>query len=986
MAINDRRILINASFPGEIRVAQIERKSLYNLTIEQRNKTDLQDNIYLGRVAHIADQLNAAFIDIGELKNGFLPIRNLSSAMLDQASPDANGEILMSELLNVGEELIVQVRIDKRHNEGKGAALTCIISLPGQGLILMPNAPLQGISIPGTLTKDEKQRCQEYLGKISKPDDTGLIIRKTGLEMTLEELQKEVNALTDMWNKVTLAASTAKAPSLLLQEPELPWRIIRDHLNSKTDQILIDKEELYQQLKSWGKFIRPENADKIKLYTEQTPIFSHFGIARQVANTFQRHVNLPSGGSVVIDHTEALTCIDVNSGQGKKGNMEKTAFTTNSEAVTEIARQLRLRDIGGQIVIDLIQMESEDNQKRVLNSFSQSMSVDAANPKISDINEFGLLMLTRKRLRSTMADSFMAPCSHCQGSGKIATPAAMSSLILREVENEFAEENDYEQFQIFVPVGVSIYLLNQMRNTISTLEARLGTKLTIVPSPALSIPNFKIRKSNRHVDHINPIQHSDKQQLDLNAQQTQKIKSRALVDNKPSYSQTGRWHSLINKVLKLFRLGESHDNKSIIVKADLKSEKRSYRYRKNRSTAKKQSHSRSGAGNNTGERSANTENTDNNRSRSRKSGAGSRLRQQSGSGDANRGGSGRSSTRREGDGDANRGGSGRSSARREGDGDVNRGGSGRSSARREGDGRGGDRHRNRQNQRSAATSQNIADESKTEDQKSGTSTEANALNRGSANRSGGGDGAANRNSSGSSNAHREGDNRDGDRHSNRQNQRPAATSQNIADESKTEDGKSGTPTEANALNRGSANRSGGGDGAANRNSSGSSNAHREGDNRDGDRHSNQQNQRPAATSQNTADESKTEDGKSGTQTEANALNRGSDQSGRNTKQILPSADPDSNHNNSDVQAATDSKDSGTESSKAQTSENRTETVDKQRHDSDISKDSNQQPLQPNSKNDSSEGTTEPKKAQNIPDISGQKVRVPNDPRNKNNAQ
>ena len=581
--LNDRKILINTSFPSETRIAEIEKQNLCDLTIEQRDKTDIQGNIYLGKVVDIDNQLNAARVDIGEIKNGFLPYENLSPALLNQRTSATSSETRMSKILKVEEELIVQVPIDKRHNEEKEAELTCIINLPGLGLALKPNAPKHGISIHGKLSEDEKQRCLEYLSPISKPDDAGIIVHETGLEMTLEEMQAEINALNAIWNKVILAAKDANAPCLLLQKPELPWRIVRDYLlDPNIGQILVDDEELYQELKSWGKYIRPENSDKIKLYSEQTPIFSHFGIAQQVANTFLRKVELPSGGNIVIDHTETLTCIDVNS-----GNTKKTVVTTNTEALTETARQLRLRDIGGQIVIDLIDMKSEDNQIRVRSEFCKSMSVDPAKTKINYIKEFDLLFLTRERLRATMSDSFMVPCSHCQGIGRLATPAAMSSLILREVQNKFAEGNgaanrsgkgngstnfkgtNYEQFQIFVPVEVSVCLMDHKRETITTLEVRHGVNLTIVPSPALNIPNFKIRKSIKHTDNVKPIKHSDKQQ-DFNYRQTLKTQRKALVDSKPSYSRADRRRRLINKLLQLFRIGRARGSKSIIVMTGLK--------------------------------------------------------------------------------------------------------------------------------------------------------------------------------------------------------------------------------------------------------------------------------------------------------------------------------------------------------------------------------------------------------------------------------
>ena len=571
MANNDPIILINASFPGETRVAQIEKQNeklynLTNLTIEQRDKTDIQGNIYLGRVVQIAGQRDAAWVDIGEVKKGFLPYDNLSPPLLGREHSATSRETRMSEILKVEEKLIVQVRTNKRHNEEKGTTLTCKIKFSGEGLVLIPNHSRHGKSIPENLSESVKKRCLENLKRTTIPkdaDNLAIIVEKSGLHMTPKELQAEINALTSLWNKVKSAFLKAKVPGLLLREPALPWRIIRDHLNSKTDQILVDDEELYQQLKDLGDNIRPDNSNKIKLHSEKTPIFSHFGIDQQVANTFQRLIKLPSGGSVVIDHTEQLTRIDVNSGQEKKGNMEKTAVATNKEALTEIARQLRLRYIGGQIVINLIQMEIKEKQNEILSEFSKSMSVEGASINIGDIDERGLLILNRKRL-STMADSFMVPlvqCSQCHGSGRLETPAAMSSRILRKFENEFAKGNDAanrndkdEQYTIDVPLEVSSYLMNHKRDTVTALEHRYHVNLTIVPKPALNIPNFKIRKSNKHTDNVNHMQHSEKQQ-GFNNQQAPTTQRTAPLDSNPSYSRADRRHSLINKLLKLFGIG-----------------------------------------------------------------------------------------------------------------------------------------------------------------------------------------------------------------------------------------------------------------------------------------------------------------------------------------------------------------------------------------------------------------------------------------------
>ncbi len=410
-----KRMLINATQREELRVAIVDGQSLYDLDIEIPSKEQKKANIYKGRITRVEPSLEACFVDYGAERHGFLPMKEISR---DYFLPGVDhNRAGIRELLKEGQELLVQVEKEERGN--KGAALTTFISLAGRYLVLMPNNPRAG-GVSRRIEGDDRANLKEELDKLSLPDEMGLIIRTAGVGRDAEELQWDLDYLLQVWKAISDAAMNRPASFLIYQESKLIIRALRDYLRNDIGEILIDSEELYNDAREFVQQVMPSNLKKLKLYQDTVPLFSRYQIETQIENAFERNVRLPSGGSIVVDQTEALTAIDVNSSKATKGSdIEDTAFNTNLEAAVEVARQLRLRDAGGLIVIDLIDIENPRNMREVEDKLKDAMRFDRARVQVVRISRFGLLEMSRKRLRPSLGESTQSVCSRCEGHGRI---------------------------------------------------------------------------------------------------------------------------------------------------------------------------------------------------------------------------------------------------------------------------------------------------------------------------------------------------------------------------------------------------------------------------------------------------------------------------------------------------------------------------------------------------------------------------------------
>ncbi|MDQ5922059.1 MAG: ribonuclease [Pseudomonadota bacterium] len=483
-----KRMLFNATYQEELRVATVEGKKLINFDIETTSKTQRRGNIYKGIITRVEPSLEACFVDYGTDKQGFLPFKEIDSSYLPETSRE-RGFNRLSE----GTELIIQVDKDERGN--KGAALTTHISLPGRYLVLMPNSSRSG-GISRRIDGEERDELKGVLSTLSIPQGMSIIARTAALGRFPEELQWDLNYLLKLWSAVKTASSNHVGSFLIYQESNLVVRSIRDHFAPDISEILIDMEDIYEQAKQFMSHVMPNFVDRVKFYNDDVPLFSRFQIEHQIETAYGRVVNLPSGGSVVIDHTEALTAIDVNSAKANKGSdIEATALATNMEAAEEVARQLRLRDLGGLVVVDFIDMESLRNQREVENYFKQQLGMDRARIQMSKLSKFGLLELSRQRLQASLGESTTISCPRCNGVGTIRGTESNAVHILRIIQEEAVKSGSYvSQLHIQLPVPVATYLLNEKREDIIKIETRMKIKIILIPNVHLDSPQYKIRK------------------------------------------------------------------------------------------------------------------------------------------------------------------------------------------------------------------------------------------------------------------------------------------------------------------------------------------------------------------------------------------------------------------------------------------------------------------------------------------------------------
>jgi ribonuclease E len=484
-----KRMLINATQREELRVAIVDGQSLYDLDLEIPSREQKKSNIYKARITRVEPSLEACFVDYGADRHGFLPLKEIAR---EYFAPGASpGKAGIRELLQEGQQLIVQVEKEERGN--KGAALTTYISLAGRYMVLMPNSPNAG-GVSRRIEGEDRQALKEALQHITVPEEMGLIVRTAGVGRDAEELQWDLDYLLQLWKAISEAAAARSAPFLIYQESKLFIRALRDYLRPDIGEILIDEPSLYEDARQFMQQVMPNSLRKLKLYDDTTPLFTRFQIETQIESAYDRYVRLPSGGSIVIDQTEALTAIDINSSRATKGSdIEDTAFHTNCEAAVEVARQLRIRDLGGLVVIDFIDMESSRHQREVEDKLRDALKVDRARVQLGRISRFGLMELSRQRLRPSLEESTQIVCPRCDGHGRIRGIESLSLSALRLIEEHAMKENT-GQVLVQAPTRVANFLLNEKRAGVVEIELRHKVHVVIVADTNLETPRLEITR------------------------------------------------------------------------------------------------------------------------------------------------------------------------------------------------------------------------------------------------------------------------------------------------------------------------------------------------------------------------------------------------------------------------------------------------------------------------------------------------------------
>ncbi|CAE1136255.1 Rne/Rng family ribonuclease [Xanthomonas euroxanthea] len=482
-------MLINATQAEELRVAIVDGQTLYDIDIEQPSKEQKKSNIYKGRITRLEPSLEAAFVDYGAERHGFLPLKEISRDYF-QAGVDHNKSTIR-ELLREGQEIVVQV--DKEERGNKGAALTTFISLAGRYMVLMPNSPSAG-GVSRRIEGEDRAALKEALDKLDIPDDMGVIIRTAGVGRDAEELQWDLDYLLQTWKAIAEAALSKPAAFLIYQESRLIIRALRDYLRADIGEILVDTPELYADAQEFMQQVMPQSLRKLKHYTDDIPLFNRFQIESQIEGAYERNVRLPSGGSIVVDQTEALTAVDVNSSRATKGSdIEETAFQTNLEAAEEVARQLRLRDLGGLVVIDFIDMASTKHQREVENKLQNALKYDRARVQLGRISRFGLMEMSRQRLRPSLGESSQIVCPRCDGHGRMRSVESLSLSIIRVAEEHAMKENT-GQVLVQAPVEIANYLLNEKRSALREIEQRHESPIIIVADEQLHTPHYEVTR------------------------------------------------------------------------------------------------------------------------------------------------------------------------------------------------------------------------------------------------------------------------------------------------------------------------------------------------------------------------------------------------------------------------------------------------------------------------------------------------------------
>ena len=481
-----KRMLFNATQSEELRVAIVDGQKLIDLDIEHAGKEQRKSNIYKGVITRIEPSLEAAFVDYGMDRHGFLPFKEVARSYFKEG---ADSKARIQDALKEGQEIIVQVDKDERGN--KGAALTSFISLAGRYLVLMPNNP-RGGGVSRRIEGEDRDELRDVLAQLEVPKGMSIIARTAGIGRNAEELQWDLNYLTQLWAAIDGASTMQSGAYLIYQEGSLVIRAIRDYFSADIGEILIDTPDIHEQALQFMSHVMPGNVGRVKLYQDEIPLFTRFQIEHQIESAFSREVRLPSGGAIVIDHTEALVSVDVNSGRATRGSdIEHTAFNTNMEAAEEVARQLRLRDLGGLVVIDFIDMESQRNQRDVENALREALHHDRARVQTGKISRFGLLELSRQRLRPSLGETNHIPCPRCNGTGHIRGIESTALHILRITQEDAMKDNS-AIIQVQLPVEVATFLLNEKRADIHAIEQRMGVEVVLIPNIHLETPNYNI--------------------------------------------------------------------------------------------------------------------------------------------------------------------------------------------------------------------------------------------------------------------------------------------------------------------------------------------------------------------------------------------------------------------------------------------------------------------------------------------------------------
>ncbi|HET9329619.1 MAG TPA: Rne/Rng family ribonuclease, partial [Steroidobacteraceae bacterium] len=485
-----KRMLVNATQEEELRVALVDGQKLFDLSIDLPSREQKKANVYKARISRVEPSLEACFVDYGAQRHGFLPLKEVSKEYFRQQPQ--GGRMNIRELLTEGQELIVQVEKEERGT--KGAALTTFISLAGRFLVLMPNNPRAG-GVSRRIEGEDRDQMREVMSQLQIPDGMGAIVRTAGVGRSVEELQWDLDNLKTQWEQIDVAARDRAAPFLVFRESDAVTRAMRDYLSDDVGELLVDSPAAFQKAQEYMQRFMPADAQrKLKLYTDDIPLFTRFQIESQIESAYAHKVQLPSGGSIVIDYSEALVSIDINSARATRGSdIETTATNTNLEAADEIARQLRIRDIGGLIVIDFIDMESPKNQRDVEDRLRDAMKMDRARIQIGRLSRFGLLEMSRQRLRPSLGESSHIVCPRCVGIGSIRSVESMTLAVLRLIGEELRKDRTARVIAQ-VPVAVATYLINEKREWLRTLEDKSSAELLIVPNENIQTPEYSIKR------------------------------------------------------------------------------------------------------------------------------------------------------------------------------------------------------------------------------------------------------------------------------------------------------------------------------------------------------------------------------------------------------------------------------------------------------------------------------------------------------------
>ena len=485
-----KRMLINASQPEEVRIALVDGQKLYDFDIENRSREQKKANIYNAKISRVEPSLEAAFVEFGAERHGFLPLKEIARQLFKEQDDKAERPQIQ-DLIEEGQELIVQV--DKEERGTKGAALTTFISLAGRYLVLMPNNPRAG-GVSRRIAGDERDQLRESLSQLDIPEGMGVIVRTAGVGRSTDELRWDLDYLLQLWEAISSAAAEQPAPKLLYAENNVILRAIRDNLRKDIGELLIDNREAFEEARAFIEQVMPQYRERTKHYDDPIPLFSRYQIESQIETAFEHRVELPSGGAIIIDPTEALVSIDINSARATKGaDIEETALTTNMEAAEEIARQLRLRDVGGLIVIDFIDMSTTKNQREVENTLRTVLEQDRARVQMGRISRFGLLEMSRQRLRPSLVELTTEVCPRCSGQGRIRDIKSLALAILRVMEEESLKARS-SMVRALVPLNIASYLLNEKRRDVAEIERRTQTHIVIVPNVNMETPQYEVQR------------------------------------------------------------------------------------------------------------------------------------------------------------------------------------------------------------------------------------------------------------------------------------------------------------------------------------------------------------------------------------------------------------------------------------------------------------------------------------------------------------